>query len=97
MCPSAVFLVRCRVSASFVADSDQAKERALLARTLAAPDRRCRARSDEAVARFNINGNVLPKVALFAIALVLGSVDHFALFGCRPRQSHKTEYRFIVV
>ena len=69
------------VSASLVADSDQAKQRALFACTLAVPDCCCSARSDEGVAGFNINGNVLPKVAPFAIALVLGFVDAIALFN----------------
>jgi len=73
--------VRRWVSASLVADSDQTKQRARFARTLAAPDR-CRCvRSDKAVAGFKINGNVLPKVALFAVALVPGSVDAVALFN----------------
>src|SRR5216683_8303432 len=74
-------LMRRGLPASLVADPDQAKQRARFPCTLAAPDRRSRARSDEAVARFNINGNVLPEVALYAIALVLGSVDAVALFN----------------
>jgi hypothetical protein len=48
---------------------------------LAASYRRRRARSNEGIARFNINGNVLPKVALFAIALVLGPVEAVAFFN----------------
>ena len=39
----------------------------------------CGARRDEAVAGLNINGNVLTKVAPFAMALALGFVDAVAL------------------
>jgi hypothetical protein len=81
MCPRGVSLVRRVVPASFVADPDQAKQRARFACTLAALDRCCRARGNEAFARLDINGNVLPKVALLAIALVLGSINAVALFN----------------
>jgi hypothetical protein len=80
MCPRGVSLVRRVVPASFVADPDQAKQRARFARTLAALDRCCRARGNEAFA-LDINGNVLPKVALLAIALVLGSINAVSLFN----------------
>ncbi len=73
--------MRCRIPAGLVADSDQAKQRVRFPCTLAASYRRRRARSDEAIARFNINGNVLPKVALFAIALVLGPLEAVAFFN----------------
>jgi len=59
----------------------KATQRVQLPCTLAAPYRRCRTRGDEAIARFNINGNVLPKLALFAIALVLGPVYAVAFFN----------------